>query len=110
MRLGKRGACLSVKTDVQNINDCRRLIEKTIESFDKIDILINNAGISSMRANFEELDLKVIKERMDTIFFRDGILHQVCNALFNNAKGNNYWYAIYNRTYSFTRQNRVQSI
>ena len=60
--------CLSVKTDVQNINDCRRLIEKTIEIFGKIDILINNAGIS-MRANFEELDLKVIKEIMDTNFF-----------------------------------------
>ncbi|MFZ2341196.1 MAG: SDR family oxidoreductase, partial [Bacteroidales bacterium] len=64
----KGGECLSVKTDVQNINDCRRLIEKTIEIFGKIDILINNAGIS-MRANFEELDLKVIKEIMDTNFF-----------------------------------------
>lgn len=64
----KGGECLSVKTDVRNENDCRCLIEKTIENFDKIDILINNAGIS-MRANFEELDLKVIKEIMDTNFF-----------------------------------------
>jgi NADP-dependent 3-hydroxy acid dehydrogenase YdfG len=64
----KGGECLSVKTDVRNEKDCRCLIEKTIGNFDKIDILINNAGIS-MRANFENLDLKVIKEIMDTNFF-----------------------------------------
>jgi len=64
----KGGDCLSVKTDIRNIDDCKNLIDKTIEKFNKIDILINNAGIS-MRASFEELDLVVIKEIMDTNFF-----------------------------------------
>jgi len=56
------------KTDVRNVEDCKNLIDKTIEKYNEIDVLINNAGIS-MRANFEELDLLVIKELMDTNFY-----------------------------------------
>ena len=56
------------KTDVSDENDCRLLIEETIKRFGQIDILINNAGIS-MRALFEEVDLKVIRQLMDVNFF-----------------------------------------
>ena len=62
------GDAISVKTDVKNINDCKNLIEKAIKKYKKIDILINNAGIS-MRATFEDLDLSVIKNLMDTNFY-----------------------------------------
>ena len=56
------------KTDVSLEEDCRNLIENTIQRYGKIDILINNAGIS-MRALFEEVDLKVIKQLMDINFY-----------------------------------------
>jgi len=56
------------KTDVSIEDDCRLLIEATIARFGRIDILINNAGIS-MRALFEELDLNVIRQLMDVNFF-----------------------------------------
>lgn len=62
------GEALSVITDVKSIDDCKNLIDKTIEKYGKIDVLINNAGIS-MRAIFEDLDLSVIKELMDTNFY-----------------------------------------
>ncbi len=62
------GEAYSVKTDVKNIKDCKNLVDKTIEKYRKIDVLINNAGIS-MRANFEDLNLSVIKELMDTNFY-----------------------------------------
>jgi short-subunit dehydrogenase len=62
------GEAISVKTDVKNIDNCKCLIDKTIEKYGKIDVLINNAGIS-MRATFEDLDLSVIKELMDTNFY-----------------------------------------
>lgn len=62
------GEAYSVKTDVKNIEDCKMLITKTLEKYKKIDVLINNAGIS-MRASFEYLDLSVIKELMDTNFY-----------------------------------------
>lgn len=59
---------LVTTTDVSNENDCRNLMEKTIEHYGHIDVLINNAGIS-MRALFEEVDLKVIRQLMDVNFY-----------------------------------------
>lgn len=59
---------ISVKTDVSNEEDCKNLIEQAIQRFGRIDILINNAGIS-MRALFAELDLSVIKKLMDVNFW-----------------------------------------
>ena len=62
------GEAISIITDVKSIEDCKNLIYKTVEKYGKIDVLINNAGIS-MRAVFEDLDLSVIKELMDTNFY-----------------------------------------
>ena len=59
---------LILKTDVSKEDDCRKLMEETIQRFGQIDVLINNAGIS-MRALFEELDLKVIRQLMDVNFY-----------------------------------------
>jgi short-subunit dehydrogenase len=57
-----------VKVDVSIENECKVLIEKTIEKYGKIDILINNAGIS-MRAMFQDVDLKVIHQLMNVNFW-----------------------------------------
>jgi short-subunit dehydrogenase len=59
---------LAVQTDVTIESDCENLIQKTIEAFGRIDILISNAGIS-MRALFKDLDLSVIKKLMDVNFW-----------------------------------------
>ena len=59
---------LSVKCDVSNANDCRRLVEETIKKFGKIDVLINNAGMS-MRAILDEVELNVLKKIMDINFW-----------------------------------------
>lgn len=56
------------KTDVSKEDDCRILIEETIKRFGQIDVLVNNAGIS-MRALFEDVDLKVIRQLMDVNFY-----------------------------------------
>jgi short-subunit dehydrogenase len=56
------------KTDVSIESNCRQLIDETIKRFGQIDVLINNAGIS-MRAIFEDVDLKVIKQLMDVNFY-----------------------------------------
>lgn len=62
------GKALAVSTDVRKVEDCENLMNQALAAYGKIDILINNAGIS-MRAAFEDLDLKVIKELMDTNFY-----------------------------------------
>ena len=59
---------ISVVTDVSVEEDCKNLIDKTINHFGKIDVLINNAGIS-MRAILNELDTSVIRKVMDINFF-----------------------------------------
>jgi dehydrogenase/reductase SDR family member 7B len=60
---------LTVVSDVSIESDCRNLIEVAVNKFHKIDILINNAGIS-MRSLFEDLeDFEVIKKLMDVNFY-----------------------------------------
>lgn len=59
---------LCVKTDVAVEEDCKNLVEETVKTFGRIDVLVNNAGIS-MRAMFIDLDLDVIKRLMDTNFW-----------------------------------------
>jgi short-subunit dehydrogenase len=57
-----------IKTDVSNEENCKNLIDRTLEIFNKIDILVNNAGIS-MRASFLDVDLKVLHRLMDVNFW-----------------------------------------
>jgi short-subunit dehydrogenase len=59
---------LCIKTDVSVEEDCRRLIDEAVRHFGRIDILINNAGLS-MRASFKEADLSVIRRLMDVNFW-----------------------------------------
>lgn len=55
-------------SDVTKEIDCKRFIDSTLQVFGKIDILINNAGIS-MRGLFKDLEVDVIKKVMDVNFF-----------------------------------------
>ncbi len=59
---------LCIKTDVSVEEDCKAMVEATVAKFGRIDILINNAGVS-MRAMFKDLDLSVIKTSMDINFW-----------------------------------------
>jgi short-subunit dehydrogenase len=54
--------------DVSNEADCRRLVEAAINKFGKLDVLINNAGIS-MRAEFAETTINTLKQVMDINFW-----------------------------------------
>lgn len=55
-------------TDVAKEEDCKRLVDAAVGKFGRIDVLINNAGIS-MRALLEEMELSVIKNVMDINFW-----------------------------------------
>lgn len=59
---------LAVQCDVSKEEDCKKLVDETVKKFGKVDILINNAGLS-MRALFEETDLAVLKKLMDINFW-----------------------------------------
>jgi len=59
---------LSVVTDVSKEEDCKNLVEEALIKFGRIDVLVNNAGIS-MRAVFSDLDISVLKKVMDVNFW-----------------------------------------
>ena len=59
---------IAVKTDVTIEDDCRNLVETTINKYGRIDVLINNAGIS-MRALFIDADIEVLKKLMEVNFW-----------------------------------------
>lgn len=54
--------------DVSREQDCKKFIDETIRCYGKIDILINNAGIS-MRAEVAETDLDTLRRVMDINFW-----------------------------------------
>lgn len=54
--------------DVSNEEYCKNLISEAIRLFGRIDVLVNNAGIS-MRALFKEVDLKVLHEILNVNFW-----------------------------------------
>ena len=62
------GNAICAQTDVSNEVDCKNLILTAIDHYGKIDILINNAGIS-MRALLKNTDLEVIRKLMDINFW-----------------------------------------
>ncbi len=59
---------LSVICDVSKEDDCKKLIGETVNRFQNIDVLINNAGIS-MRALFNDVELDVIRKVMAVNFW-----------------------------------------
>jgi dehydrogenase/reductase SDR family member 7B len=60
------------QADVSVEDDNRKMAEEAIQKFGRIDVLINNAGIS-MRALFIDVDLDVVKKVMDINFY--GVLY-----------------------------------
>lgn len=59
---------VAVQCDVTNEDDCAQLIKQTLLTFKKIDVLVNNAGIS-MRALFKDAEVNVLKKLMDVNFW-----------------------------------------
>ena len=59
---------LPVVADVSQEDDCEKMIHQVLHQFGKIDVLINNAGIS-MRASFTDIDVSVLKKVMGVNFW-----------------------------------------
>jgi short-subunit dehydrogenase len=59
---------ITQQTDVSNESECQALIQSTISHYGKLDVLVNNAGIS-MRAAFVDTDIAVLQKLMDVNFW-----------------------------------------
>lgn len=53
---------LTVQGDVSNFQDCENIVKETIEAFKRIDVLVNNAGITKdmLLARMKEEDFKQV--------------------------------------------------
>jgi len=56
------------QADVSKEEDNKKMMEEAMKHYGKINVLINNAGIS-MRALFEQVELEVIRKVMDINFY-----------------------------------------
>lgn len=63
------GEVLVVPTDVSDEAQCKALIDKTIATYGRLDMLINNAGMAASALFDEFPDLKLFKQTMDINFY-----------------------------------------
>jgi dihydroanticapsin dehydrogenase len=48
--------CIGIAGDIQNTNDVKNIVKKTIEKFGRLDILVNNAGIFPQIKQLHEIE------------------------------------------------------
>ncbi len=77
---------LAVLVDAASEQDNRLLAEEVLKKYGRIDILINNAGIS-MRALFQDLELDVFRKVMDTNFWGTVYATKYCLSAILESKG-----------------------
>lgn len=63
------GEVLTVPTDVANEAQCRALVEKTIETFGRLDMLIANAGMAASALFDDFPDLNLFKHTVEVNFY-----------------------------------------
>jgi NAD(P)-dependent dehydrogenase (short-subunit alcohol dehydrogenase family) len=73
-----KAASLAVPTDVTDPEQCRQAVEKVVNRFGRLDILVNCAGLS-MRAYFAGSDLTAMEQVMRVNYF--GTLYMTHHAL-----------------------------
>jgi short-subunit dehydrogenase len=63
------GETLVIPADVSDESQCKALIEKTVATFGRLDMLINNAGMAASALLDEFPDLHLFKQTMDINFY-----------------------------------------
>lgn len=77
---------LPIVADASNEEDNKKMVDQTIQKYGKIDVLINNAGIS-MRALFNDMDLSVFKQVMDINLYGTVYATKYCLPYILKSKG-----------------------
>jgi NAD(P)-dependent dehydrogenase (short-subunit alcohol dehydrogenase family) len=61
--------CLLIAGDVKDSKFCRQAVEKTVEQFDRLDILVNNAAFQLHAGSLEDITDERLDETMRTNIF-----------------------------------------
>ncbi|EGD75997.1 17-beta-hydroxysteroid dehydrogenase 14 [Salpingoeca rosetta] len=82
------GRALFVKCDVSKEDELKRLVEITIDTFGRIDCLINNAGWHPPHLPISEFSVDDARKLMDLNFFSAFILCKLCLPHLRKTQGN----------------------
>lgn len=66
------GEAIGVKADVQNVEEIQSLIDKTVETYKRLDIMVNNAGVAVTKrlTDMTEADYeRVIDSNLKSVYF-----------------------------------------
>lgn len=58
--------CIALEGDLRDFGFCRELIEKVVDKFGSIDILLNNAATQYPETNFTDISVEHLKETFNT--------------------------------------------
>src|SRR5690554_6130226 len=61
--------CLLIRGDLKDRNFCESAVEKTVQEYGTINILINHAGEQHPSSGFEDLDLDLMEQTFRTNIF-----------------------------------------
>src|SRR5262249_61231666 len=70
--LGFSGSCILAQANLANPKEARGLIKRVAEQFGRLDVLVNNAGITrdkSLRKMTDEDWIEVINTNLNAVFF-----------------------------------------
>lgn len=76
------------KADVSKREDCKKLIEYSLEEFGKIDVLVNNAGISEYKLFTDITDDEwnnMLKTNLNSVFYMS---QEIAKHMINRKSGN----------------------
>jgi NAD(P)-dependent dehydrogenase (short-subunit alcohol dehydrogenase family) len=71
--------CLAIKSDVRDFEACEAAVQKTIDQFGQLDILVNNAAYQMAQQKFEDISLEQFRRTLETNVF--GYFYMVKAAL-----------------------------
>ena len=77
--------CLLIAGDVKDAAFCRQAVERTVQEFGRLDVLVNNAAFQEHAASLEELDDERFEETLHTNVL--GYFHMAKAALPHLKKG-----------------------
>ncbi|MGA8154288.1 MAG: SDR family NAD(P)-dependent oxidoreductase [Terriglobales bacterium] len=89
------GKAIFIRTDVRKAAECRRAVDETIETFGKLDILFNNAGVfyphTTLDCSEQEWDLQLDINLKGTFLMSKsalpGMIQQGSGVIINNSSG-----------------------
>ncbi|HXH31918.1 MAG TPA: SDR family oxidoreductase [Bacteriovoracaceae bacterium] len=62
-------SCLLIKGDVRTMEGCKSFVQKTIEQYGQLDILVNNAAYQKSHAHFKDVTEEEIRRTFETNIF-----------------------------------------